>query len=323
MIDRAIRLSSNPSGGSSPHATHIKRRRAAARTVGRALVAVGVLLFLFVAYQLWGTGLAEERAQRALRSDFEARLSSPPTLPVPEQAATAPTPIPPPELGEAMARLEIPRLDLEKLVVEGVGVEDLKKGPGHYPGTALPGERGNMAIAGHRTTYGAPFYRLDELEEGDAIVLTSVAGRFRYEVRQSMVVTPEDVWVLDPSEEGRLTLTTCHPRYSAAQRLIVVATLVDPPPAPRATPSENGTELLAPGAGWTAPPVLEAGLSGASAPRTPAVVWGAAAATVWFVAWLVARRRSRLVVYGVALVPFLVALANFYANVARLLPANV
>lgn len=106
---------------------------------------------------------------------------------------------------------------------------DLKKGPGHYPGTALPGGSGNAAIAGHRTTYGAPFFRVDELEAGDPIFITIRGGRYRYDVSELKIVAPEDAWVLEPTEDNRLTLTTCHPRYSAAQRLIVVAQLVSAP----------------------------------------------------------------------------------------------
>lgn len=313
----------NPGPPAPPAPVAAHRRRRAARAVGRSLIAVGTLLLLFVGYQLWGTALTEQRGQRALRAQFAKSLvSAPPTLPSPSAVIAAPTTAVPRELGDAVARLEIPRIELDKLVVEGVGVEDLKKGPGHYPGTVMPGEAGNAAIAGHRTTYGAPFYRLDELVAGDLITVTTTAGLFRYEVRESMVVTPEDVWVLDPTEDGRLTLTTCHPRFSAAQRLIIVAALVSP--AVAQNPVEPAS-LPRHASGGAVPRmgVERAGLSGTSASSLPALAWGVAAASIWLAAWAVARHRSKRWTYGLALVPFLVALFNFYANVARFLPANV
>lgn len=199
-------------------------------------------------------------------------------------------------------------------------MEDLKKGPGHYPGTALPGGPGNAAIAGHRTTYGAPFFRLDELEVGDPIFITTPGGRHRYDVSEVMIVAPEDAWVLDPTEDNRLTLTTCNPRYSAAQRLIVVAELVSAPASTTpvsAPPAPNQPE--------PPPSVLTepAGLSGGVANKGPALMWGAAAGVIGLAPRLIARRGRRRLVYLVAAPVFLFVLFGFYENVARLLPANV
>lgn len=289
------------------------------RATGKGLIALGVLLLLFVSYQLWGTGIAERGAQASLRNDFEQRLLVPPPPPEPERAV-APTTTPPPDLGEAVARIQIPRIDLEKFVVEGVGVEDLKKGPGHYPGTVMPGERGNAAIAGHRTTYGAPFGRLDELEAGDPIVVTTKSGEFTYEVIESKVVSPEDIWVLDPTPDGRLTLTTCHPRYSAAQRLIIVAALKTPvqaSPAVKPQPVVVGPSEASGQMGTELP-----GLSGNSASTRPALAWGIAAGTVWLAAWWIGRRSRRWLVYALATPVFLVLLFGFFENVAAFLPAN-
>ena len=100
----------------------------------------------------------------------------------PTTTAAPSTAPPPPAEGNGLARLEIPKIGVDKIVVEGVGVEDLRKGPGHYPGTALPGVVGNVAIAGHRTTYGAPFGDIDKLKPGDEIILTTVTGRYVYNV---------------------------------------------------------------------------------------------------------------------------------------------
>ena len=126
-----------------------------------------------------------------------------------------------------MARIEIPSIGLDAKVVSGVQPGDLKAGPGHYPDTPMPGQLGNSAIAGHRTTYGQPFFDLDEVEPGDEIVLTTVQGRFVYRMTSSEVVSASqsDVVATTDPDVARLTLTTCHPRYTAAQRLIVFAEL--------------------------------------------------------------------------------------------------
>jgi sortase A len=126
-----------------------------------------------------------------------------------------------------MARIEIPTIGLDAKVVSGVQPDDLKQGPGHYPDTPMPGQFGNSAIAGHRTTYGQPFYRLDEVAPGDEIVMTTVQGRFVYRATGSEVVDANraDVVATTDPAVARLTLTTCHPRYSATRRLIVYAEL--------------------------------------------------------------------------------------------------
>ncbi|MGH2707488.1 MAG: class E sortase, partial [Actinomycetota bacterium] len=116
-----------------------------------------------------------------------------------------------------------PKIGVEQVVVEGVSVDVLKKGPGHVPGTASPGQGGNMVISGHRTTYGAPFKRLDELEAGDEISLTTMQGRFLYLVTDTRIVAPTEVSILNPTIDSRLTLTTCHPKFSDRQRLVVLA----------------------------------------------------------------------------------------------------
>jgi sortase A len=114
---------------------------------------------------------------------------------------------------------------VDEIVVSGVGVGELRNGPGHYPQTPLPGELGNAALAGHRTTYGAPFYDIDSLIPGDEIIATTYAGRFVYRVTGATVVEPSDVSVLAAVPDYRLTLTTCHPKYTARKRLVVTAEL--------------------------------------------------------------------------------------------------
>jgi len=134
-----------------------------------------------------------------------------------------------------IARLVIPAIDVDQIVVDDVSVAALRKGPGHYPSTPLPGQAGNAAIAGHRTTYGAPFYRLNDLVAGDSIIVTTAQGRFEYKVDNQQIVAPNDLSVLDDVGGNRLTLTTPHPRYSAAQQLVVVASLSGEP-APTIAP---------------------------------------------------------------------------------------
>ena len=129
--------------------------------------------------------------------------------------------------GDALTRIKIPALDVDTVVVEGTSASALEAGAGHYPSTPLPCEAGNVAIAGHRTTYGRPFHDLDRLKNGDTVILTTPIGTCTYEVtREPFITTPRDFSVVanDPSK-SMLTLTTCHPKGSARQRLIVQATL--------------------------------------------------------------------------------------------------
>ncbi len=170
----------------------------------------------------------DPRAEVASGNLSDTRVLDTSGLPGTVRNTNVPPPPTAPE-GEAVARIVIPRLDLDKTVVEGVTTSALKKGPGHYPGTPLPGQPGNAAIAGHRTTYGAPFGDLDKLEQNDLIYVTTVQGSFAYRVTDTLIVSPRDVWVLDPTDDNRLTLTTCHPKWTARQRMIVVAELVGEP----------------------------------------------------------------------------------------------
>ena len=246
------------------------------------------------------------------------------------------------EEGEAVAIMKIPRIGIEKAVVEGTSVADLKKGPGHYVGTPLPGQPGNAAIAGHRTTYGAPFNRIDELERGDPIIVTTRQGSFRYETESTTIVRPSDSYVLDPTEDNRLTLTSCHPKYSARQRIIVVARLVGEA-APAPPPEAIAPTTTAPPATTTpptlagdddpvvssVPPVepqpvsLQGGLSGEGAANGPAILWGLVAAAVFVAIWIWSRVWRRWPAYVLGAPVFLVVLFVFFENVSRLLPANI
>jgi sortase A len=251
--------------------------------VGKVLIATGLLLFGFVAYQLWGTGLETARSQRALATEFDEILAStPPPPPVadaepePEPdpdpgaqggsgsgsaqseilqpddgiapAEPEPEPLPEPLVirGAPIARIEMPTIGVEEIVVSGVAPNDLQKGPGHFPRTPLPGQLGNAAIAGHRTTYGQPFRDVDRLAPGDEIVVTTVQGTFVYRVTGTEIVAPQDSHVVATTDfdVARLTLVSCHPVLSAAQRIIVFAELDldQSTPAPTTTTGDDAVD---------------------------------------------------------------------------------
>lgn len=208
--------------------------------LGSSLITLGLLMFLFVGYQLWGTGIEEAQSQNKLENRF-TEIAVTTTSPPSTSTSVAPsiteppvtTTLAPPEPivikeGDPIAIIEMPTIGVSKYVVAGVQTADLKKGPGHYPGTPFPGELGNASIAGHRTTYGEPFRHLDDLNIGDPIIITDLLGRtFTYLVSNQQVVGASDSWVVATTDPTKavLTLTTCHPEFSAKQRLIVSAEL--------------------------------------------------------------------------------------------------
>lgn len=339
--------------------------------VGRVLMTAGTLILLFVAYQLWGTGLQEARSQNDLSDEFAQLLVEAETT-APETTTTTTTEVPDPddpvdvvpsdvqprlplpEVGDPVAQIEIPRIGITRTVVSGVTLDQLERGPGHYPNSPLPGQRGNVAIAGHRTTFGQPFHNVDKLEPGDQILTQTVQGEFVYRVTETVIVKPDELWVLDdqyePGDEPTdaetgedrgtpkpvMTLIACHPKYSLAERIIVFAELEGVP-----APEIEGQAEARAEAGHEVASVdsIDAGLSGETAARTPAVLWGLAAAAIWLATWLAQvflrrrvrsvdeapDRRKRLVTWAPYLlgVPlFLVALYGFFYNFSRFLPGN-
>ncbi len=128
--------------------------------------------------------------------------------------------------GEPIARVSIPKLGLGRTVVNGTDTAALRRGPGLIESTELPGLGGTTAIAGHRTTYGAPFHDIDKLRKGDTIVVGTPYGNFVYAVDRTRIVKPTDTWVLERIGRERLVLSACHPLYSAAERIIVFAEFV-------------------------------------------------------------------------------------------------
>lgn len=249
-------------GAGDDHAAHqpsdadaggplLRRHARLVREVGLTLVTLGVVVLLFLAYQLYGTGLSEAHSQAMLKKAFDSELNS--TAPASTSvaasargtghraASSAPASSTkgfpsPPKSGTAIEHLVIPAIGVDRYVVQGTREADLMKGPGHYRNTVMPGQLGNAAIAGHRTTFGAPFFRLNQLLPGDKIYLTNTFGqRFVYQVSHKTVVSPSDTAVLDPTHDAQLTLTTCNPKYSAATRLVLVAYLVGRPASARPT----------------------------------------------------------------------------------------
>ena len=128
--------------------------------------------------------------------------------------------------GDPLGRIRMRSIGVSSVVVAGTGASSLRLGPGHYPGTPLPGARGTVAIAGHRTTYGAPFRKLDRLGRGDRIELRMPYGTFVYRVERRRIVPPTATWVTRRARYDRLILSACHPLYSAAKRIVVFARLV-------------------------------------------------------------------------------------------------
>jgi sortase A len=193
----------------------------------------GVVILLFAVYELYGTGLTTAREQDRLERQLAVEWADPPAV---ERSAPPVRPVQPPELGSPVAVLTIPRLgeDYRHIVVEGVGREELKKGPKHQPGTAWPGQLGNVVLAGHRTTYGAPFGRFDELAAGDEIVVTDADASYAYRISGTDIVDPSDTAVVlsVPRQPGAqptqrlVTLITCTPKYSAKYRLIITGEMV-------------------------------------------------------------------------------------------------
>lgn len=284
--------------------------RRTANATGRVLVTVGTLLLLFVAYQLWGTGFYEAREQSKLKSEIHKEIAKARAASKAVAGTTTTTvPAVAPPTGDGIGLIHIPKIGVDRAIVEGVGVPDLRKGPGHYPDSPMPGQIGNAAIAGHRTTYGAPFNRIDELAPGDDITIVTVAGTFHYSVTGQLIVTPKQTEVLDPTPDATLTLTTCNPKYSARERLVVKARLdvaKSPKPAAPVVPVHKVSTV--------------SDLSGNKESRVPVIWWGLIVAALGAGWWWLFRKRSRWYVWVGGAIVFLSAYAVFCFYLERVLP---
>ena len=224
--------------------------------IGRMLVTIGLLILLFVTYELWGTGIFTARDQARLKSQFHKELlqahNDDPVVTVPTSTPKPGRPHPtttttfnpkyevaPPE-GGIVGEIVIKKIGVDWIVREGVQLADLAQGPGHYPGTPLPGQIGNAAIAGHRTTHGAPFYNVNELAPGDQIQIRTFAGTYTYVVYKTpFPVDPTDYGVVANTPDAELTLTSCNPRYSARQRIVIKAKLLRKAERQAARPADS------------------------------------------------------------------------------------
>jgi sortase A len=298
------------------------------------LIGAGVLILLFVAYQLWGTGIYTTRAQDELEQEFKAQQaelselpgepSSDTSTPPPSTTSTlpiqvAPATLEPPARGDAIGSISIPEIGSDFYMVEGVELRWLEEGPGHFPQTPIPGQAGNAALAGHRTTYKAPFNRIDELKPGDQIFVETLQGKFTYEVLPQpsddgepsghYIVGPYATEILSDKGDNRLTLMACHPKYSAAQRIVVEAKLVGNP----APPTPRSVE----------PDTIEDLAGGDDDARASALFFSLAAVAVWFGTWLFSQhfRKLKWPAYIVVFPFFAVLLFFAFDNINKLLPA--
>jgi len=204
--------------------------RTAFRGLGELFITAGIVVLLFVAYQVVWTNYEAHRAADRVADDIRDSWAQPPRGTTGQAVAPFPT-------GQGFAFLHIPRLGSRWSVpvVQGVDLPDLARGVGHYPTTAGPGEVGNFAVAGHRATNGEPFAALDKIRKGDVVVAETRGSWFTYVVDRTRIVAPDAIWVLDPvpGKPGAIptrrliTLTTCNPRWASYERLIVFGHLLE------------------------------------------------------------------------------------------------
>jgi sortase A len=307
--------------------------------IGKTFITTGLLLLGLVVYQLWGTGIETRRTQSALRQEFNRIIAtttpgSATTEPSRKAGTSAFLPV-----TDALALIEIPSINISKIVVEGITPKDLRRGPGHFPKTPLPGEMGNSAIAAHRTSYDAPFGNFNTIALDDVIYITTPKGKFAYTVIDASVVDPDKTSILaNTPQVATLTLITCHPRFSTSQRLVVRAELSST--TPTTTPSSNAMPTTTtPQVVETAPPEVTSEVSANDFGRwfsdTSAIF-----PTLFCSALLIALAASRkylrrrisvhitscrvasIATYALLSIPFLVTLFFFYRYVNLLLPAG-
>ena len=276
--------------------------------VGRVLIALGLLLLSFVAYQLWGTGIAESRAQNTLASEFETVVQNP-TI----QTTT-------PLYGDVISRIRIPSIEVDKFVVAGVDAQSLQKGPGLFPGSPLAGQLGNVAITGHRTTYGAPFSRINEITVGDEIIVQTSEGEFTYIVNaEPFVVEPTQTEVAQTTDPNSATLTliSCHPKWTSDKRIVVTAELV--PTVEPAPPTQFVAQT-----GDYVPELLNEGWFHDAAAWPWVLLWFSVLIGLYVTALVAIRRGLRAYIsYPVMAVVMLPVLFNFFEQLSRLLPTNL
>lgn len=321
--------------------------------IGKTFITAGLLLLGLVAYQLWGTGIETNRAQNKLHAEFTRLVADQATsttaTSAPSTNGTAPRITAPNRPNKALALLEVPSAGIADVIVEGVSASALRHGPGHVPRTALPGEEGNSAIAGHRTTYGAPFADLDRVRIGDEATVTTLKGKFVYQVVDTKIIKPNQTEVLrSVKNKSMLTLITCNPRYSTSQRLVVIAELrrsLSLDGQARETSTTVGQVATSTTVGATPAASVEPDETATAADEvdqidgwfsdrsaiTPAILLGIGLAGLAYAARRVRLRltsagqsnsRARLTAYAISAAPFLVVLFFWYRYINLLLPAS-
>ena len=380
--------------------TPLRKRTRPVRTFGLGVAWVALIGILFLFYQLWGTGVYAAQSQSNLAREFQTLLTAQPVIALPTTTSSTTTtsaPAPtdtnpvistptntfnPPDAqtlerirrvvnaedGDVLARMLVPAIELDKYVVEGVSVSDLRTAIGRYRGSAHIGDLGNVALAGHRSTYGEPFGRIGELLPGDQISLVTPIGTAVYEVMDPndyvstwaskvrsvggghVIVGPSDEFVIGDVGDNRLTLTACHPRFSAEERLIVVARLVDgrlplldpmygippaiPAPVPEPEPVLEGqtppettttTTTIPPPLVERDPPKavesLQVSMTGLPTEFAPSFVLALLLLVVMTAVAVVANKRGRLTGILLGIAPFLFVLWQFFTHLELLLPA--
>lgn len=308
-----------PAGSPEPEARKPARTGLRARlpagTASTVVTLFGLVLISFALYQMLVTSLTTSRVQRDLAAEFAGRLEFAKaildTTPEGEEPQLGLAHIP---TGEPVAVLRIPKLGLERVVVEGTGSNETEAGPGHHRASSLPGWPGNSLIMGRRSTYGHPFRNLHKLKKGNEIVVTTQQGRFVYVVDRVGVLEKgqPDVTARVVAERPTLTLATSHPPYRASERLLVEATLTgDPVPVP---------------AGWTRPTDMrpdESGVRRDSRAWAGVLLWGELLLLAVVAAAVAYRRYPRWTVWLIS-TPIVLALSILsFESVTRLLPSTI
>jgi sortase A len=220
------------------------RRPSVLEVLGKLLLSMSAGVLLFLGWNLWGTNVLAGQEQKALVEVFDSQ----PAFFKVDPGEDAPALVPPedfePRVGKPVFRLRVPAIGVDEIAVEGVATEQLDVGPGHYPtcrkgvhktlctpwDSAFPGEDGRVVISGHRTTHGAVFWDLDKLRRGDRIITETKWGTFTYVIEKRRIVPESSRRIVIPGNRAEVVLTTCHPKFSAAQRLIVIAALSESTP---------------------------------------------------------------------------------------------
>ena len=346
--------------------TRFRQRIQPLRLFWLSLTWLSTIGLLFLLYQLLGTGLSKSQSEQRLARDFEliyANQSDVPNSTVAPKKTTAPPnnavleairKVVAAEDGAVIARMTAPSIGLDEYVVEGTSVNNLRSGVGRYRGSAFIGDHGNVALAGHRTTYGSPFGRINELVPGDQISFTTSVGTATYEVidptpslslwgrklkelrNGHIIVEPDDNFVLSDVGDDRLTLTACHPKFSARERIVVVARLLGtrnpmldplfgiPVPtnasADKKSPTTASAPLVARGRQGEVQS-LSTSLNGLPSQLAPSFVFGLLVLVVLAAISVASNKHGRTVAFTLGLLPFLCSLWLLFTHLELLLPA--